>query len=48
MEGFGREVVVFHNFAADEAFEGEGGEHVEAETAESDVSIILYLEKWAG
>lgn len=31
LEGFGGEVVEGHDFAADEAFEGKGCEHVEAE-----------------
>lgn len=37
VEGFPREPVGEHYFAADEGFEGEGGEHVEAETEARDV-----------
>jgi len=37
VERFVGEPVVEHYFAADEGFEGEGGEHVEAETETGDV-----------
>lgn len=37
VEGFPWEPVVEHYFAANECFEGEGGEHVEAETETCEV-----------
>lgn len=37
VERFAGEPVVEHNFSADESFEREGGEHVEAETKPGDV-----------
>ncbi|KAF4625824.1 hypothetical protein G7Y89_g12339 [Cudoniella acicularis] len=37
VEGFVGEPVIEHDFAADEGFEGEGGEHVEAEAEAGDV-----------
>ena len=44
--GFVREPVVGHDFAADERFEGEGGEHVEAEAAIR--VLVRKLEKIGG
>lgn len=37
IEWFRGEIVVVYYFATDERFEGEGGEHVEAETETSEV-----------
>ena len=37
VEGFAREPVVEHYFAAYEGFEREGGEHVQTETESGDV-----------
>jgi hypothetical protein len=33
--------LAYHDFAADEAFEREGGEHVEAETSKHSISALL-------
>lgn len=37
VEGFTRKPVVHHDFAANEGFEREGGEHVETKTESSNV-----------